>query len=219
MVLVFIISLMAIVSYHVTAAILEQVSKAYGKDGWKVKRSDLEGKRKMKKMNEEEERLLCEKIEKLKGENYFKLLSAVHKLSNASAQTEMNNDIINHPAHYTVGRYETIDGIEHFQLGYHNGNAFKYISRAGKKSKETEIQDLEKALWYIQRDHDYREGDWVDFDMNEYLQDLEMDSTLALVLRLISGRPQKYMRGIAADLLRGYIERRKQEQAEAESEQ
>ena len=219
MVLVFIISLMAIVSYHVTAAILEQVSKAYGKDGWKVKRSDLEGKRKMKKMNEEEERLLCEKIEKLKGENYFKLLSAVHKLSNVSAQTEMNNDIINHPAHYTVGRYETIDGIEHFQLGYHNGNAFKYISRAGKKSKETEIQDLEKALWYIQRDHDYREGDWVDFDMNEYLQDLEMDSTLALVLRLISGRPQKYMRGIAADLLRGYIERRKQEQTEAESGQ
>lgn len=219
MVLVFIISLMAIVSYHVTAAILEQVSKAYGKDGWKVKRSDLEGKRKMKKMNEEEERLLCEKIEKLKGEDYFKLLSAVHKLSNVSAQTEMNNDIINHPAHYTVGRYETIDGIEHFQLGYHNGNAFKYISRAGKKSKETEIQDLEKALWYIQRDHDYREGDWVDFDMNEYLQDLEMDSTLALVLRLISGRPQKYMRGIAADLLRGYIERRKKEQAEAESGQ
>lgn len=131
----------------------------------------------------------------------------------------MNNDIINHPAHYTIGRYETIDGIEHFQLGYHNGNAFKYISRAGKKSKETEIQDLEKALWYIQRDHDYREGDWVDFDMNEYLQDLEMDATLALVLRLISGRPQKYMRGIAADLLRGYIERRKKEQAEAESGQ
>lgn len=219
MALVFIISLMAIVSYHVTAAILEQVSKAYGKDGWKVKRSDLEGKRKMKKMNEEEERLLCEKIEKLKGEDYFKLLSAMHKLSNVSAQTEMNNDIINHPAHYTVGRYETIDGIEHFQLGYHNGNAFKYISRAGKKSKETEIQDLEKALWYIQRDHDYREGDWVDFDMNEYLQDLEMDATLALVLRLISGRPQKYMRGVAADLLRGYIERRKKEQAEAESGQ
>lgn len=177
MALVFIISLMAIVSYHVTAAILEQVSKAYGKDGWKMKRADIEEKRKM------------------------------------------NNDTINHPAHYTVGRYETIDGIEHFQLGYHNGNAFKYISRAGKKSKETEIQDLEKALWYIQRDHDYREGDWVDFDMNEYLQDLEMDATLALVLRLISGRPQKYMRGIAADLLRGYIERRKQEQAEAESEQ
>ena len=219
MALVFIISLMAIVSYHVTAAMLEQVSKTYGKDGWKVKRSDLEGKRKMKKMNEEEERLLCEEIEKLKGDDYFKLLSALHKLSIVPLQTEMNNDTINHPAHYTVGRYETIDGIEHFQLGYHNGNAFKYISRAGKKSKETEIQDLEKALWYIQRDHDYREGDWVDFDMNEYLQDLEMDSTLALVLRLISGRPQKYMRGIAADLLRGYIERRKQEQAEAESGQ
>lgn len=219
MALVFIISVMAIVAYHVTAAMLEQVSKTYGKDGWKVKRSDLEGERKMKKMNEEEERLLCEEIEKLKGDDYFKLLSALHKLSIVPSQTEMNNDTINHPAHYTVGRYETIDGIEHFQLGYHNGNAFKYISRAGKKSKETEIQDLEKALWYIQRDHDYREGDWVDFDMNEYLQDLEMDSTLALVLRLISGRPQKYMRGIAADLLRGYIERRKQEQAEAESGQ
>lgn len=44
-----------------------------------------------------------------------------------------------------IGKYETIQGIEHYDLGYHLGNAFKYISRAGLKSKDTKIQDLEKG--------------------------------------------------------------------------
>ena len=62
------------------------------------------------------------------------------------------NDIINHPSHYTDGKIEVIDFIEEKQLNFHRGNAIKYIARAGKKNKEKEIEDLEKAVWYINRE-------------------------------------------------------------------
>ncbi len=60
-------------------------------------------------------------------------------------------DIVNHPSHYTDGKIEVIDFIEDKQLGFCLGNAIKYISRAGKKYKDKEIEDLEKAIWYIKR--------------------------------------------------------------------
>jgi hypothetical protein len=58
---------------------------------------------------------------------------------------------INHPKHYNTGKYECIAVIEDWQLGFHLGNAIKYISRAGKKNPKATIEDLEKAIWYIQR--------------------------------------------------------------------
>jgi len=61
------------------------------------------------------------------------------------------NDPVNHPSHYTDGKIEVIDFIEDKKFGYCLGNAIKYISRAGKKSKATEIEDLQKAVWYINR--------------------------------------------------------------------
>jgi len=58
-------------------------------------------------------------------------------------------DAIN-PQHYK-GKIECIECIEQQGLGYHIGNAFKYIWRAGKKDKTKEIEDLNKAKWYIER--------------------------------------------------------------------
>ena len=60
-------------------------------------------------------------------------------------------DPVNHPAHYTDGKIEVIEYIEDKKLGYCLGNAVKYISRAGKKDPAKEVEDLEKAVWYIQR--------------------------------------------------------------------
>lgn len=60
-------------------------------------------------------------------------------------------DNINHPAHYTDGKIETIDFIERNLDTFYAANIVKYITRAGKKSKETEIEDLEKARWYLER--------------------------------------------------------------------
>jgi len=61
------------------------------------------------------------------------------------------NDPVNHPSHYTDGNIEVIDFIEDKKFGYCLGNAIKYISRAGKKNPDTEIEDLQKAVWYINR--------------------------------------------------------------------
>jgi hypothetical protein len=63
-----------------------------------------------------------------------------------------DNDPVNHPFHYTLGSIEVIDVIEDWQLSYHLGNAVKYIARA--KHKGEYIQDLKKAVWYLQREID-----------------------------------------------------------------
>jgi len=61
------------------------------------------------------------------------------------------SDPVNHPSHYTayVG-LEIIDLTE--QMNFNRGNAVKYIARAGLKDPDTELQDLEKAQWYITRE-------------------------------------------------------------------
>ena len=72
--------------------------------------------------------------------------------SEADPEKEENkNDPVNHPSHYTDGKIEVIDYIEDKGLGFCLGNAVKYISRAGKKDPEKEIEDLRKAAWYINR--------------------------------------------------------------------
>lgn len=60
-------------------------------------------------------------------------------------------DNINHPAHYTRGKYEPIDVIEDWNLGFHLGNTVKYIARAGHKDPSRLIEDLKKARWYLDR--------------------------------------------------------------------
>lgn len=62
------------------------------------------------------------------------------------------SDPVNKPAHYTRGTIETIDVIEDWKLGFHLGNVIKYISRAGHKDPSKTLEDLKKALWYLQRE-------------------------------------------------------------------
>jgi hypothetical protein len=59
-------------------------------------------------------------------------------------------DPVNHPAHYKAGGIETIDFIEAKKLNYNLGNVVKYITRADLKGNRK--QDLEKALWYLNRE-------------------------------------------------------------------
>ena len=63
------------------------------------------------------------------------------------------NGNIDHPEYYGGANiYEAINVIEAWGLGFHLGNAVKYIARAGKKDPQTYAQDLEKAIWYLRRD-------------------------------------------------------------------
>jgi hypothetical protein len=60
------------------------------------------------------------------------------------------DDPVNHPDHYTFGKFEVIDVLEDWfptdpllwQVG-------KYIARAGRKGAA--LEDLEKAAWYLRR--------------------------------------------------------------------
>jgi hypothetical protein len=58
---------------------------------------------------------------------------------------------VDHPEHYGNAISETINVIEAWNLDFCLGNAVKYISRAGKKDKSKTIEDLQKAIWYLER--------------------------------------------------------------------
>ena len=64
-------------------------------------------------------------------------------------QTE--HDPVNHPSHYTDGGIETLDFIVAKKLDFFLGQVCKYISRAGKKDPDKELEDLKKARFYLDR--------------------------------------------------------------------
>lgn len=64
------------------------------------------------------------------------------------------SDNVNHPAHYTQGKFEVIEIIEQLTKGmegqkaYCLGNVIKYIFRHENKNG---VEDLKKAEWYLKR--------------------------------------------------------------------
>ena len=56
------------------------------------------------------------------------------------------------PSHYTRGSIEVWDFIRDQDLNYHLGNAIKYICRAGYKSPATKVEDLKKAIHYLENE-------------------------------------------------------------------
>ncbi len=60
------------------------------------------------------------------------------------------HDSVNHPSHYTSDP----SGVECIQItrhrNYNIGNAIKYLWRAGLKSEDTQLEDLAKAIFYIE---------------------------------------------------------------------
>jgi hypothetical protein len=67
------------------------------------------------------------------------------------------NDPVNHPKHYTShpSGIECIQITEH--MGFNLGNALKYIWRCDLKNDD--IEDLDKAIFYIQREKAKRQAD------------------------------------------------------------
>lgn len=63
------------------------------------------------------------------------------------------SDPVNHPSHYAEGwsnGAEVIDITEN--LNFNRGNAIKYLARAGAKDPAKELEDLQKAQWYVARE-------------------------------------------------------------------
>ena len=67
----------------------------------------------------------------------------------------MSKEMVNHPDHYggQENMYEVVKVGEAWGLDYdaYLFNVVKYVARAGKKDTDKEIQDLKKALWYLER--------------------------------------------------------------------
>lgn len=63
-------------------------------------------------------------------------------------------ELVNHPEHYggKENPHEVIKVIRAWELGFSLGNAVKYIARAGKKDPSKRIEDLHKAMWYLQEE-------------------------------------------------------------------
>ena len=60
-------------------------------------------------------------------------------------------EMVNHPSHYNQG-IETIEYIESWSMNFNTGNVIKYVTRAGYK--DNQLEDLKKAMWYLQREID-----------------------------------------------------------------
>lgn len=61
-------------------------------------------------------------------------------------------EAIIHPTHYKKSKYEVWDINIAFDLPYCLADAVKYIVRAGVKDKTKEVEDLQKAIAFIQRE-------------------------------------------------------------------
>lgn len=89
------------------------------------------------------------------------------------------HDDVHHPKHYTQhpSGVECIEITEH--LNFCLGNAMKYLWRAGLKSEDA-VQDLQKAVWYINREIARLQTEPVDWD--------EVDRILENARQAMTGR-------------------------------
>jgi hypothetical protein len=80
----------------------------------------------------------------------------------AHRESGRRRETINHPDHYggKDNPYEAIKVIRAWNLSFSLGNTVKYIARAGKKDPLKKIEDLHKAMWYLQEEinSEYEKG-------------------------------------------------------------
>tara|TARA_R100000152_G_C6623845_1_gene73654 strand:- start:104 stop:337 length:234 start_codon:yes stop_codon:yes gene_type:complete len=60
------------------------------------------------------------------------------------------------PSYYQRGSINVWDFIRDQGLSFHLGNAIKYVCRAGYK--DSKIQDLKKAIHYLENELEYEEN-------------------------------------------------------------
>jgi len=116
---------------------------------------------------------------------------------------------VNHPAHYQrKDGIECIDIIRHYVCDI--ANAIKYLWRAGLKSEmgmadaEKEIEDLKKALWYIE---DYLNNPNAEMmeTTSTTIHDYVQQTTSHIVKKIIKGYEKNISLAMSALLVTGLI--------------
>tara|TARA_R100000152_G_C6710315_1_gene138069 strand:- start:229 stop:513 length:285 start_codon:yes stop_codon:yes gene_type:complete len=86
----------------------------------------------------------------LKGKNMSRCTRCSAGILCECDKKTKDTESVNHPDHYLKDSgHEVIDVIRAWKLNFELGNAVKYIARAGRKNPEKTIEDLQKAIWYI----------------------------------------------------------------------
>lgn len=113
-------------------------------------------------------------------------------VSHAYSDPVSGHNAVDNPSHYCGTKYQVINFIEDWGLGYCLGNVVKYICRAGKKyvgDKQKELQDLKKAKWYLERRlEEHKNGVELDSDdlkMNISIDDFAEDQKLNYIRKKI----------------------------------
>lgn len=87
--------------------------------------------------------------QKLKRKKAKKVAKGIDKkkLAEINKDLQQKVNLVDNPPHYTVGGVSTYDFIVAKKLSYELGSVVKYVSRADYKGNK--LQDLQKALWYL----------------------------------------------------------------------
>lgn len=96
-------------------------------------------------------------------------------------EPKIEGDPVNHPSHYTDGKYEVIDYIESkgYNSNFYLANAVKYLSRAGKKDPAKKQEDVDKAVWYLKRMQQNDKAKWMcqSISVDEFIKDKGLENT------------------------------------------
>ena len=63
------------------------------------------------------------------------------------------------PNHYKSGGFDVISFCQIHEINFELGNVIKYVTRAGKKENNSELQDLLKAREFLNRRIKYLKGE------------------------------------------------------------
>jgi Protein of unknwon function (DUF3310) len=87
-------------------------------------------------------------IEKSPKEKKEILLPPAHR------ESTRKREAVNHPLHYggKNSSTEVIKVVRDWQLGFSLGNAIKLIARSQFKKDDGKLEDLHKAMWYLQEE-------------------------------------------------------------------
>ena len=79
-----------------------------------------------------------------------------HKSKNRNMQVD--NTVIK-PSHYKAGEFDVISFCQIHDINFELGNVIKYVTRAGRKENNSELQDLFKAREFLNRRIKYLRGE------------------------------------------------------------
>ena len=94
------------------------------------------------------ETTLTRSLNKMRKETNERCVNYVYEMYIRKERLKITMENVNHPKHYNQLPIECIDVVKHFDFCI--GNVIKYCWRAGLKNSDTELQDLEKAKWYLE---------------------------------------------------------------------